>query len=123
MDWIGWSPGHICHDWLVHTLRAHGAEPRIVHTASEYSTQLALVAAGLGAAVITRLGREPAPEPVRFVEIEPAPVRRVFALAQRSAAPRRPGPPSARPSTPWLRPPGRATASRNGGSVPGPEPE
>jgi DNA-binding transcriptional LysR family regulator len=56
-DWIGWSAGQICHDWLVRTLRATGAEPRIVHTASEHSTQLALVAAGAGCAVIPRLGR------------------------------------------------------------------
>jgi DNA-binding transcriptional LysR family regulator len=79
-DWIGWSPGQICHDWLVRTLHANGAEPRIAHVASEHSTQLALVAAGLGAAVIPRLGREPAPPEVAFVPIDPPPARRVFAL-------------------------------------------
>jgi DNA-binding transcriptional LysR family regulator len=79
-DWIGWSPGQICHDWLIRTLPAPGTEPRIAHTASEHSTQLALVAAGLGAAVIPRLGREPAPPGVSFVPIDPPPVRRVFAL-------------------------------------------
>lgn len=51
-DWISWSTGQICHDWLVHALHAHGAQPRIRHTASEHSTQIALVAAGLGAAAI-----------------------------------------------------------------------
>ena len=70
-DWISWGTGHICHDWLVRTLHAHGSGPRIVHTASEHSTQLALVAAGLGAAVIPRLGREPAPPSVRFVPLDP----------------------------------------------------
>jgi DNA-binding transcriptional LysR family regulator len=85
-DWISWSPGQICHDWLVHTLRAHGAQPRILHTASEHSTQLALVGAGLGAAVIPRLGREPAPASVRFVPIAPSPVRRIYALWRASAA-------------------------------------
>lgn len=87
-DWIGWSAGQICHDWLVRTLRAEGVEPRIRHTASEHATQLALVAAGLGAAVIPRLGREPTPPSVRFVPLDPPPVRRVFALWRTSAAAR-----------------------------------
>jgi DNA-binding transcriptional LysR family regulator len=87
-DWISWSTGQICHDWLVRTLRAHGARPRILHTASEHSTQLALVAAGLGAAVIPRLGREPAPASVRFVPIDPSPIRRIYALWRASTAPR-----------------------------------
>jgi DNA-binding transcriptional LysR family regulator len=85
-DWISWSTGQICHDWLVRTLRAHGAQPRILHTASEHSTQLALVAAGLGAAVIPRLGREPAPASARFVPIDPSPVRRIYALWRASSA-------------------------------------
>jgi molybdate transport repressor ModE-like protein len=87
-DWIGWSTGQICHDWLVRTLRREGAEPCVVHTASEHSTQLALVAAGLGVAVIPRLGREPAPPSVRFVPIDPLPTRRIFALWRASAAAR-----------------------------------
>lgn len=87
-DWISWSTGQICHDWLIHTLRAHGARPRILHTASEHSTQLALVAAGLGAALIPRLGREPAPASVRFVPINPAPIRRIYALWRASTTPR-----------------------------------
>jgi len=87
-DWISWSPGQICHDWLVRTLRVDGMEPRVVHTASEHSTQLALVAAGLGAAVIPRLGREPSPPQVRFVPIDPPPTRRIFALWRDSATAR-----------------------------------
>jgi DNA-binding transcriptional LysR family regulator len=87
-EWISWSTGQICHDWLVHTLRAHGAQPRVRHTASEHSTQLALVAAGLGAAVIPRLGREPAPASVRLVPIAPSPVRRIYALWRESTTPR-----------------------------------
>jgi DNA-binding transcriptional LysR family regulator len=86
--WISWSRGQICHDWLVRTLRKDGAEPRVAHTASEHSTQVALAAAGLGVAVIPRLGREPAPTSVRFVPIEPPPIRRIFALWRSSAAAR-----------------------------------
>lgn len=85
-EWISWSTGQICHDWLVHTLRACGAQPQVRHTASEHSTQLALVAAGLGTAVIPRLGREPVPASVRLVPINPSPVRRIYALWRASTA-------------------------------------
>jgi len=87
-DWVGWTAGQICHDWLVRTLAAEGVEPRMAHTASEHSTQLALVAAGLGAAVIPRLGREPAPAAVRFLRLDPPPQRRVFVLWRETAAAR-----------------------------------
>jgi DNA-binding transcriptional LysR family regulator len=87
-DWISWSTGQICHDWLVRTLRKDGLRPRIRHTASEHSTQVALVAAGLGAAVIPRLGREPAPHSVRFVPVDPPPTRRIFALWRQTATAR-----------------------------------
>lgn len=87
-DWISWSTGQICHEWLTRTLRADGTEPRIRHTASEHSTQLALVAAGLGTALIPRLGREPAPPPVRFVPLDPPPTRHIFALWRASSAAR-----------------------------------
>ncbi|WP_163505734.1 LysR family transcriptional regulator [Fodinicola acaciae] len=87
-DWISWSAGQICHDWLSRTLRSEGVEPRVAHTASEHSTQLALVAAGLGAAVIPRLGRDHIPAGVRLVAITPTPTRRVFALWRTSASAR-----------------------------------
>jgi DNA-binding transcriptional LysR family regulator len=87
-DWIAWSTGQICHDWLARTLRAEIAEPRILHTASEHSTQLALVAAGLGTALIPRLGREPAPPRIRFVPLDPPPTRHIFALWRASSAAR-----------------------------------
>ena len=87
-DWITWSTGQICHDWLTATLRACGGQPRIRHTASEHSTQLALVAAGLGTALVPRLGRDPAPPQIRFVLVDPPPVRHVFALWRASSAAR-----------------------------------
>lgn len=87
-DWIGWTATEICHDWLISTLRNAGARPRIVHTASEHATQLALVAAGLGVALIPRLGRDPAPPSVAFVPVTEAPVRRIFALWRTSTTAR-----------------------------------
>jgi DNA-binding transcriptional LysR family regulator len=77
--WIAWQSGSICHDWLLHTLRKEGHEPKIAHTAAEYATQLALVAAGLGAAVLPRLGRGPVPAGVTVVPAEPSLRRHVYA--------------------------------------------
>ncbi len=88
-SWITQSPGAICRDWLVHTLRSADLEPRIAHTADEYATQLALVAAGLGAAVVPRLGRCDIPPGVRMVQVRPALTRHVYAIWRAEAA-RRP---------------------------------
>lgn len=87
-DWIAWPSGSICHDFLAHTLRKHGYEPKIAHTASEYETQLTLVAAGLGCCVLPRLGRGPVPSGVRVVRSEPA-LRRHLSAAWRTNTTRR----------------------------------
>lgn len=83
------AAGRVCHDWLVRTLRAAGHEPDLVHTAEENPTLVALVAAGLGIALIPRLGRGPLPEGVVEVRLDPLPVRRLYALWREGAA-RRP---------------------------------
>ncbi|MBL1098038.1 LysR family transcriptional regulator [Streptomyces coffeae] len=87
--WICQPPGSVCHDWLVRTLRASGHEPDLAYQAAENHTQIALVAAGLGIALMPRLGRGPLPEEVRAVPLEPVPVRRLYAL-WRTGASRRP---------------------------------
>ncbi|MEU5110451.1 LysR family transcriptional regulator [Streptomyces longwoodensis] len=87
--WVCQPPGRVCHDWLVRTLRAAGHEPDLVHTAEENPTLVALVAAGLGIALIPRLGRGPLPEGVVEVRLDPLPVRRLYALWREGAA-RRP---------------------------------
>ncbi|MFC3347111.1 LysR family transcriptional regulator [Streptomyces echinoruber] len=87
--WICQPPGRVCHEWLVRTLRAAGHEPDIVHQADENPTLVALVAAGLGIALIPRLGRGPLPSGVVPVRLEPMPVRRLYAL-WRAGAGRRP---------------------------------
>ncbi|MFD7116838.1 LysR family transcriptional regulator [Streptomyces sp. NPDC059892] len=87
--WICQPPGTVCHDWLTRTLRAAGCEPDLAHQAEESHTQLALVAAGLGIAMIPRLGRGPLPEGVRAITLDPVPIRRLYALWRTGAA-RRP---------------------------------
>ncbi|WP_322985147.1 LysR family transcriptional regulator [Streptomyces sp. S584] len=87
--WVCQPPGTVCHDWLVRTLRAAGYEPDIRHRAEENHTQPALVAAGLGVAMIPRVGRGPLPPCVVAVRLDPVPVRRLYALWRTEAA-RRP---------------------------------
>jgi len=87
-EWIAWPSGSICHDFLMHTLRSQGSEPKIAHTAGEYETQLALVAAGLGCCVLPRMGRGAVPKGVTVVKSEPA-LRRHVSAAWRTHATRR----------------------------------
>ncbi|MFI6513940.1 LysR family transcriptional regulator [Spirillospora sp. NPDC050679] len=87
--WISSSPDSICCDWLFHTLRSIESEPRVDHMAYEIPTQLALVAAGLGNAILPRMGCCGIPEGVRVVQLEPALTRRVYAIWREEAA-RRP---------------------------------
>ncbi|MFD3647638.1 LysR family transcriptional regulator [Streptomyces cyaneofuscatus] len=87
--WICQPPGTVCHDWLTRTVRTAGYEPDIRHRAEEHHTQLALVAAGLGVAMIPRLGRGTLPAGVVAVRLDPVTERRLYALWRTEAA-RRP---------------------------------
>jgi molybdate transport repressor ModE-like protein len=87
--WICGAPGVSCHDWLAFTLRSAGIEPRFALTANEYATQLSLVAAGLGIAVMPRLGRGQVPAGVRLIAVQPTLHRNIYALWRTTTA-RRP---------------------------------
>jgi DNA-binding transcriptional LysR family regulator len=78
--WITSTTGTICHDWLTNTFRRDGHEPKIAHQAAEFPTQLALVAAGLGVAVIPRMATDSVPVGVVLVPVKPALSRRIFAV-------------------------------------------
>ncbi|NUW33693.1 LysR family transcriptional regulator [Nonomuraea sp. SMC257] len=88
-QWISSAPGTVCHDWLVFTLRNADLEPEISCMADEYPTQMALVAAGLGCAIIPRLGRDRVPEGASVVPLRPRQSRRIYAIWRTDAA-RRP---------------------------------
>ncbi|MEY9968657.1 DNA-binding transcriptional LysR family regulator [Streptacidiphilus sp. MAP12-16] len=87
--WVSVPPGNICHDWLVRTMREAGEEPDIRYQVAEFETQIALIAAGLGAGLIPRLGRGALPPGVVARPVRPEPTRRVFALWRQHAS-RRP---------------------------------
>jgi DNA-binding transcriptional LysR family regulator len=87
--WMCQPEGSICHDWLVRTFHAAGIEPDLAYRISEYRTQFALLAKGIGVALIPRLGREEVPENVRAVPLRPTPTRRLYAV-WRTQASRRP---------------------------------
>jgi DNA-binding transcriptional LysR family regulator len=87
--WVTSTEGTICYDWLTNTFRKAGHEPRIAHQAAEFPTQLALVAAGLGVALLPRLAGEGVPPGVRLVPVTPQMYRRIF-VGWREEADRRP---------------------------------
>ncbi|MDX8037154.1 LysR family transcriptional regulator [Lentzea sp. BCCO 10_0856] len=87
--WICQTEGSICHDWLVRTFHGAGIEPVVAYRISEYRTQMALLAKGIGVALIPRLGREEVPDGVRVVPLRPTPTRRLYAV-WRTQATRRP---------------------------------
>jgi len=80
--WISALPGAICHEWLLRVLP--GVEPDLV--VGEFETQITLVAAGLGVAMVPRLARPALPAGVRAVAVRPQPTRRVIVAWRTSAA-------------------------------------
>ena len=82
--WIASPPGAICHEWLVRVLP--GVEPDFF--VGEFETQITLVAAGLGVAMVPRLARPDLPEGVSVVSVRPQPTRRVHVAWRASAASR-----------------------------------
>jgi DNA-binding transcriptional LysR family regulator len=83
--WIGSTPGTVCHEWLVRALPR--ARPSLL--VAEFETQLTLVAAGLGMALVPRLARSRLPAGTVAREVTPAAYRRVL-VATRSASAGRP---------------------------------
>src|SRR4029453_10401188 len=57
--WIATPEGTICRQWLTRMYAGAGRLPRIARTSMEFAPHLALVRAGLGVALVPRLGRQP----------------------------------------------------------------
>ncbi|MCP2259072.1 DNA-binding transcriptional regulator, LysR family [Streptoalloteichus tenebrarius] len=81
LDWLAQPPGTICHDLLFSLV-----DDPVVRCYGEYELQLALVAAGVGVAMVPRLARPSLPAGVVAVPLEPAPAREVAVAWRESSA-------------------------------------
>jgi DNA-binding transcriptional LysR family regulator len=83
--WIATPEGTICRQWLFRMFAGTRRLPRIEHTCLEFASHLALVEAGLGIALVPRLGRSPLPDRLRTIRVDdPVPARESIVLWRRS---------------------------------------
>jgi DNA-binding transcriptional LysR family regulator len=83
--WIATPDGTICREWLSRMYLGTGRQPRIAHESLEFQSHLALVAAGLGIALVPRLGREELTAGLVAVRAhDPVPTRNIVAVHRRS---------------------------------------
>jgi DNA-binding transcriptional LysR family regulator len=86
-DWIATPEGTICRQWLNRMYAGTGQLPRIAHVSMEFDSHLALVRAGLGIALIPRMGRAALGEDLVAVRVvDPVPTREILALHRRTMA-------------------------------------
>jgi DNA-binding transcriptional LysR family regulator len=85
--WIATPEGTICREWLSRMYQGTGRQPLIAHISMEFQSHLALVRAGLGIALVPRLGREElADDLVALRAHDPVPTRDIVAVHRRSMA-------------------------------------
>lgn len=83
--WIATPEGTICRQWLTRMYAGTGRLPRIAHRSMEFDSHLAMVRAGLGIALVPRLGRAPLGDGLVAVAVHsPVPTRDVIAVHRRS---------------------------------------
>lgn len=86
-DWIATPEGTICRQWLNRMYAGTGHLPRIAHVSMEFDSHLALVRAGLGIALIPRMGRAALGEDLVAVHVvDPVPTREILAVHRRTMA-------------------------------------
>ncbi|MCW2793862.1 MAG: LysR family transcriptional regulator [Nocardioides sp.] len=84
-DWIATPEGTICRQWLTRMYDGTGRLPRIAHQSMEFDSHLAMVRAGLGIALVPRLGRQPLGDGLVAVAAhDPEPTREIVAVHRRS---------------------------------------
>ncbi|MBC2932175.1 LysR family transcriptional regulator [Nocardioides sp. zg-1228] len=85
--WVATPEGSICRQWLRRMYDGTGRAPRIAHVAMEFDSHLALVGAGLGIALVPRLGRSALPDDVVAVAAHrPVPSREITVVHRASMA-------------------------------------
>ncbi len=86
-DWVATAEGTICRQWLNRMYEGTGRLPRITHVSMEFDSHLALARAGLGIALIPRLGRAPlGPDLAAVAVADPVPSRAITAVHRASMA-------------------------------------
>ena len=84
-EWVATPEGSICRQWLNRMYDGTGALPRIAHVSMEFESHLALVRAGLGIALVPRLGRSPLGDDLVAIPVaDPVPSREILALHRAS---------------------------------------
>ena len=83
--WIATPQGTICREWLGRMYDGTGRLPHVAHVSLEFDSHVALVRAGLGVALVPRIGRGPLPDDVVAVAAhDPVPRRTITVLHRRS---------------------------------------
>ncbi|KQZ10754.1 LysR family transcriptional regulator [Agromyces sp. Root1464] len=86
-EWIATFDSTICRQWLRRLFDGVSNAPRVVHESMEFENHLELVCAGLGVALVPRMGRPPLhPDLVGIPTVRPASTRGVSAVHRRSQA-------------------------------------
>ena len=86
-QWIATFDSTICRQWLRRLFDGVSNAPRIVHESMEFENHLELVRAGLGVALVPRMGRPPLhPDLVAVPTVRPASARGISAVHRRSQA-------------------------------------
>ena len=87
VGWIATPEGTICRQWLTRMYDGTGRAPRIAHVSMEFESHLALVGAGLGIALVPRLGRGRLGDDVVAVAAHrPTPTREISVVHRASMA-------------------------------------
>ncbi|WP_062981858.1 LysR family transcriptional regulator [Nocardia anaemiae] len=86
-SWIVGTPGTLCHTMTIRACQAAGFTPRVRHHVDDFSTVLALVAAGQGVALVPELGALTSPPNIVLTAL---PTRRKTHLAYRRGTGRHP---------------------------------
>ncbi|GAA1962842.1 LysR family transcriptional regulator [Agromyces allii] len=86
-EWIATFDSTICRQWLRRLFDGVSNAPRIVHESMEFENHLELVRAGLGVALVPRMGRPPLhADLVAIPTVRPASTRDISAVHRRSQA-------------------------------------
>jgi DNA-binding transcriptional LysR family regulator len=83
--WVAGHPGTSCHEVVVHACHAAGHEPRIVGFSNDFAVVAALVAQGVGIALIPEIAHDQAPPEVELRPLDPPLSRQVLAVVRAGA--------------------------------------